>query len=162
MDPCQRLILEVGYDTCVRSGMRKRELMNASGGVYVGISQMEYAPVCAVEWESVGAYYALSNSHSAAAGRISFTFDLKGPALSIDTACSSSLVAFHSALLAGIAAALRPRLTACWRPSFSRSGRGAAKSVHGSFGCKKCGIILGCRILGMQNARESFAESSFL
>ena len=40
---------------------------------------------------------ATSGSFSVAAGRLAFTYGLKGPAISIDTACSSALVATHNA-----------------------------------------------------------------
>lgn len=42
---------------------------------------------------------ATGGSFSVAAGRLSFSFGFKGPAVSIDTACSSALVAIHYGFL---------------------------------------------------------------
>jgi acyl transferase domain-containing protein/SAM-dependent methyltransferase len=47
--------------------------------------------------EGIDAYLATGNSHSVAAGRLSYILGLQGPSLSVDTACSSSLVAVHLA-----------------------------------------------------------------
>jgi acyl transferase domain-containing protein len=44
-----------------------------------------------------GAFHATANAISVAAGRLSYTFGLSGPAMSVDTACSASLVALHLA-----------------------------------------------------------------
>ncbi len=47
--------------------------------------------------EEIDAYLATGNSHSVAAGRLSFLLGVNGPSLAVDTACSSSLVAVHLA-----------------------------------------------------------------
>jgi acyl transferase domain-containing protein len=70
-----------------------------SCGVFVGISSMDYQKLAARYGGAVTAYSATGVSLSVAAGRLSFTYGLAGPALAIDTACSSSLVAAHSAAL---------------------------------------------------------------
>jgi acyl transferase domain-containing protein len=115
MDPQQRLLLEVFaealYKSASSSAMRASSA-SASGrpplgdvGVYVGISSMDYQKLAAHYTAGVTAYSATGVSLSVAAGRLSYSFGLRGPALAVDTACSSSLVAAHTAgltLKAGI------------------------------------------------------------
>ena len=81
------------------SGLILPEYAGKNVGVYVGgfmldhmITQMAFSNRCRI------------NQHTAAgmmmtmlSNRVSHTFDLRGPSLSMDTACSSSLVAFHYA-----------------------------------------------------------------
>ncbi|KAL0028772.1 hypothetical protein WJX79_006627 [Trebouxia sp. C0005] len=66
-------------------------------GVFVGISWTEYAKMASTHGVPVGAYTAQSAVLSVAAGRISYHFGYKGPAVAMDTACSSSLVAANAA-----------------------------------------------------------------
>ena len=58
----------------------------ASMGVFVGIQQMEYGTLAAPFLSKMGPFTATGGPFSVAAGRISFTFGLKGPAVS--SSCS--------------------------------------------------------------------------
>lgn len=53
-----------------------------STGVYIGIQQMEYGQLAAAHIRKMGAFAATGSPFSVAAGRISFTFGFKGPAVS--------------------------------------------------------------------------------
>lgn len=83
MDPQQRLLLH----QCNRPATVGR-IPNAHFGVYVAISQFEYAIDVQTHGHFV-AYAATGSAHSVACGRLSYTFGLSGPCLSVDTACSS-------------------------------------------------------------------------
>jgi acyl transferase domain-containing protein len=68
-----------------------------SAGVFIGLSQLEYARITLDLNTPVSAYYATGAHLSVAAGRLSYTWGLSGPAVAVDTACSSSLVTAHLA-----------------------------------------------------------------
>lgn len=93
MDPQQRLLLEVSSE-----GLQMApHALDPGSGVYVGIQQMEYGGLAAPHLHAIGPFSATGGSFSVAAGRLSFMFGLKGPAVSIDTACSSAMVAMSTA-----------------------------------------------------------------
>ena len=50
-------------------------------GVWVGIQQMEYGNLASEYVQAMGAYTATGTPFSVAAGRLSFTFGFKGPAV---------------------------------------------------------------------------------
>ena len=88
MDPQQRKLLEI---TCRYFGSNRG--LSSKSGIFVGIQHMEYKNLIAESVGSGNSYASTSSSFGIAAGRISFSFALTGPSLSIDTACSSALVA---------------------------------------------------------------------
>jgi acyl transferase domain-containing protein len=110
MDPQQRLLLEAAAEVLLSAGAHgvaaaaaaaAAEAAGAADGcsVFIGISSMDYAKMGSRYAGEVTAYSATGLSLSVAAGRLSYTFGLRGPAVAVDTACSSSLVAAHSAAL---------------------------------------------------------------
>jgi acyl transferase domain-containing protein len=98
LDPQQRLLLEVSWEALEHAGLAADRLVGSNTGVFVGICSIDYWQRLLNRHPSeIDAYLTTGNTHSLAAGRISYVFGFTGPSLAIDTACSSSLVAVHSA-----------------------------------------------------------------
>ena len=114
MDPQQRILLECAAEQVISS----KGSVTTNCGVFVGIWQADYQDLTGLL--SSSSYHATGSSVSVAAGRLSYTLALKGPAMSVDTACSASLVAAHlgrssimgsecqSALASGVSLILTP------------------------------------------------------
>ncbi|BCJ94417.1 hypothetical protein acsn021_19860 [Anaerocolumna cellulosilytica] len=96
MDPQQRLMLEVVWETLEQAGYNGKELSEIKTGVFIGASNKDYSYLISEEGE-FNPYMGTGNALSVIANRISYSFNLKGPSMAIDTACSSSLVAIHLA-----------------------------------------------------------------
>lgn len=98
MDPQQRLVLVAAAEAL--GGGHSGPLADKSGMVSIGATHPDHALLRAVAPHlTQGPFAATGTSLSVIAGRVSFTFGLRGPALVTDTACSSSLVAVHAARL---------------------------------------------------------------
>ena len=99
MDPQQRLALEVAWEALENAAQPFDKLAGSATGVFLGIGTSDYLQLQTGldDVERIDAYLATGNSHSVAAGRLSYVLGLQGPSLSVDTACSSSLVAVHLA-----------------------------------------------------------------
>ena len=98
MDPQHRLLLETAWQALASAGLDPGQLQGRRIGVFVGISSHDYATLVR-ERGPKGAWNATGLLNSVAAGRISYTLGLEGPAMVVDTACSSSLLAVHLAAM---------------------------------------------------------------
>lgn len=99
-DPQQRLLLETTHSLIERAGIAPSSLRGTSTGVFVGMIYSDYASRFnhgSGKGHESEAHLDIGSSPSVAAGRISYSFDLKGPSMAIDAACSSSLTAIHLA-----------------------------------------------------------------
>lgn len=101
IDPQQRLVLETAWEALEHAQIDIDALHNGDGGVYIGISSIDYSlEIDALTPAEYEGYIGTGTAHSAASGRLSYFLGWRGPSVSIDTACSSSLVALHLAIQA--------------------------------------------------------------
>ncbi|SDY98278.1 myxalamid-type polyketide synthase MxaB [Micromonospora pattaloongensis] len=99
IDPQHRLVLETTWEALEHANIDPASLRHGSGGVYVGVSCVDYIlEVDALGYEELDAYIGTGTAHSAIPGRVSYFLGLRGPSMAVDTACSSSLVSLHLAV----------------------------------------------------------------
>ena len=95
MDPQQRLVMGTFAEALL--GHRELHEPVRNTGVFVGVSQLDYARTAYETGSALNTYYATGSHLSVTSGRLSYTHGFKGPAMTVDTACSSSLVTTHLA-----------------------------------------------------------------
>lgn len=108
MDPQQRVLLQETAGLGLSDATIGNNGFISQTAVAVGIAKLsELAVVAASNAQAIrtgSSFVGTGRALSAASGRLSYTYGLRGPAVSIDTACSSSLVASHyisTAILTG-------------------------------------------------------------
>jgi acyl transferase domain-containing protein/thioesterase domain-containing protein/SAM-dependent methyltransferase/acyl carrier protein len=151
VDPQQRLLLEVAWEALEDAGQVAEQLAGSATGVFVGISNDDYARLQLSDLALDDAYAGTGSALSIAANRLSYWFDLRGPSLAVDTACSSSLVAVHLAcrslrggecslaLAGGVNLILTPALTV----NFTKAGFMAPDGLCKAFDSRADGYVRG-------------------
>lgn len=97
IDPQQRLVLEVLWETLWDSGRAPGSLSGSRTGVFMATCVSDYERLAFEDAAMIGPQSCSGTYRSIVSGRVSFLLNLRGPSISIDTACSSSLVAVHLA-----------------------------------------------------------------
>lgn len=97
MDPQQRIGLRIAWRALENSGINPDDLAGHDVGCYVGASALEYGPAL-TDFSHHSGHLITGTSLGVISGRIAYTLNLAGPALTVDTSCSSALTAFHTAV----------------------------------------------------------------
>lgn len=98
MDPQLRVMLEFVYEALESAGYTLDQMRGSKTSVHVGVMASDYYDIQARDPETLPLYAATGTARSTLSNRISYSFDLHGPSVTIDTACSSFLVALHQAV----------------------------------------------------------------
>jgi malonyl CoA-acyl carrier protein transacylase len=169
LDPQQRLLLEVCWEALEHAGLPPQQLAGSSTGVFIGICSNDYSQIllnCGLE--AIDAYVGTGNTHSVAAGRLSYLLGLQGPSFAVDTACSSSLVTVHLAcqsirnqecdvaVVGGVNRILTPEATI----NFSKASMLAIDGRCKTFDAKANGYVRGegCGIVVLKRLSKAIAD----
>ncbi|TGJ84628.1 hypothetical protein E0Z10_g4132 [Xylaria hypoxylon] len=98
MDPQQRKLLEVVFECFENSGASLDSMSGSNTGVYVGNFSQDHLIMQVRDPDDLHRYHATGSGLTMLANRISHTFNLHGPSLTLDTACSSSIYCLHLAV----------------------------------------------------------------
>jgi 3-oxoacyl-[acyl-carrier-protein] synthase II len=159
LDPQQRLLLEVTWEALEHAAISLHTLIGTQTGVFVGICAQDYLQRFILrDLTEIDIYVGTGNTHSVAAGRLSYWLGLVGPSLAVDTACSSSLVTVHLAcqslrnrdsdlaLAGGVNHILSPETTINFSQARMLSPDGRCKafdaSANGYVRSEGCGIVV--------------------
>ena len=97
MDPQHRLLLEVAWEALEDAGLPLEQVAGSQTSVSLGIGWNDYLRLRARSWSQLDDYTALGNADGAAAHRLSYFFDLRGPSVTVNSLCTSGLSALHLA-----------------------------------------------------------------
>ncbi|TNE89803.1 MAG: SDR family NAD(P)-dependent oxidoreductase [Deltaproteobacteria bacterium] len=99
LDPQQRLLLECTLEAFEDAGLSGESLRGSDTGVFVGgftldqLAQTRHPG----NRQLVSQHTAVGATMTVLSSRLAYTWDLRGPTMTVDTACSASLVAVHLA-----------------------------------------------------------------
>ena len=104
MDPQHRMLLETAFEAAESAGLTLSEIQGSNAGVFSAGVASEYSVAMMEDMPTSSKYMALGGASAMFANRLSYSFGLTGPSVTLDAACASSSYALHLAcqnILAG-------------------------------------------------------------
>jgi acyl transferase domain-containing protein len=158
-DPQQRLLLEVSWEALENAALAPQKLLGSRTGVFIGITNNDYARVVErAGLRRIDAYHLTGSCLNFASGRLSYVLGLQGPAMAVDTACSSSGVSVHLAcqslrnrecrlaLAGGVNLILSPEISITSTKARTLSPDGSCKTfdaaANGYVRGEGCGVVI--------------------
>lgn len=89
IDPQQRMALELTWEALEYARIPASNLRGKSVGVYIGVSNHDYAMMAVSDPTSAHPYAITGSATSIIANRVSYFYDFRGPSVAVDTACSA-------------------------------------------------------------------------
>eukprot|EP00418_Pyrodinium_bahamense_P022537 CAMPEP_0179147920 /NCGR_PEP_ID=MMETSP0796-20121207/71541_1 /TAXON_ID=73915 /ORGANISM="Pyrodinium bahamense, Strain pbaha01" /LENGTH=1039 /DNA_ID=CAMNT_0020848571 /DNA_START=70 /DNA_END=3189 /DNA_ORIENTATION=+ len=164
LDPHQRLLMEQGYNALANMGLKKKQLMNAAGGIYVGCGSDEWA----FHTGRGGAFGGVTGALCMYSGRFSFCLGMKGPAITLTTegasGASATYIAAESVQKKGLAVSndfavavgVHMLLAPMWWANHCMQGWYSIEGRCFSFNSSASGYVRGdgCVAIGMKGATQ--------
>lgn len=97
MDPQQRKLLEVVYESFESAGVTLQDVAGTQTAVFAASFTADFQQMCFKEPSFRHSFAATGVDPGILSNRISHVFNLKGPSIVVNTACSSSVYALHNA-----------------------------------------------------------------
>ncbi|XP_041378947.1 phthioceranic/hydroxyphthioceranic acid synthase-like [Gigantopelta aegis] len=156
MDPQQKFVLECVFMALQDGGITRENIQGSNAGVFIGVLNDDYSRL--ISKKDFDHYSVTGGTNSIMSARVSYTFDLRGPCMSVDTACSSALLAIHlgsqalksgdcnMAVCGGVNAVLTPsifiQLTKARMLSPTGQCQAFSASADGYARGEGCGVVL--------------------
>ncbi|PSR80443.1 hypothetical protein BD289DRAFT_484972 [Coniella lustricola] len=100
MDPNQRQMLEVVFESLENAGLTLERVNGSSVACFVGSFATDYGELQNRDPLDRAPNHTIGIGRASMANRISYFLNVKGPSVTIDTACSGSMVGLHLAVKA--------------------------------------------------------------
>lgn len=97
IDPQQRILLETTYEAFENAGIPIVKARGSSTAVYTATFTRDYDRNIYKDPGDIPKYHVTGSGEAIVSNRISYTYDLKGPSITLDTGCSGGMVAVHQA-----------------------------------------------------------------